>query len=170
MAIFVAIAILMLRYVANATASAPETWQDFVFSNSIALILTIGVPAILVAVLLTSNRMGALKLTPPVVAVLIAVLLPFLLHPTIIWLGVGIEQLYPVNPAMKAATAPVEAMLNSAPLFALMFVIAIVPGIFEELAFRGVILTGLQKDSRPSSAILSLHFSSASRMGYYSSH
>ena len=46
---------------------------------------------------------------------------------------------------MKAATAPVEAMLNSAPLFALMFVIAIVPGIFEELAFRGVILTGLQK-------------------------
>ena len=34
-----------------------------------------------------------------------------------------------------------------------MFVIAIVPGIFEELAFRGVILTGLQKDSRPSSAI-----------------
>ncbi len=154
MAIFVAIAILMLRYVANATASAPETWQDFVFSNSIALILTIGVPAILVAVLLTSNRMGALKLTPPpVVAVLIAVLLPFLLHPTIIWLGVGIEQLYPVNPAMKAATAPVEAMLNSAPLFALMFVIAIVPGIFEELAFRGVILTGLQKDSRPSSAI-----------------
>ncbi len=154
MAIFLGIGILMLRYIANSTASIPEGWEDFVTDNSVALILTVGLPAIVLAGLLTRNPLGSLKLKKfhPVV-LLIVVVLPFVLHPVVLWMGVGIEKLYPINPGMAAATAPLEQMMSDAPVWAMLLAIAVVPGIFEELAFRGVILTGLQKNARASSAI-----------------
>lgn len=154
MAIFVAISILMLRYIASASATTPETYQDFVFDNSLSLVLTVGVPAILVACLLTRSPASALRLKMPSLSILgIAIVLPFLLHPSVIWLGEAIQYLYPINPGMKAATAGLEQMLGTAPLYAMLIAIAFVPGVFEELAFRGIILTGLEKDARPSSAI-----------------
>ncbi len=154
MAIFVAVSILMLRYLAMVTASVPTDWQEFVLNNSIALMVTVGVPAVLVACLLTRNPLGSMKLVRPAPAALaLAIVLPFLLHPAVLWLGVGIEQLYPLSPGMKEAAAPIDKMLTQAPLWASLLAIAIVPGIFEELAFRGVILTGLQKNAKASSAI-----------------
>ena len=154
MAVFVAISILMLRYAANVTATAPQSWQEFVTDNSIALILTVGVPAILVASVFTRNPLGSLKLkkTSGWVIVL-AVILPFLLHPVIGWMGVCIEKIYPISPSIKAATAPLQQMMVEAPAWAMLLAIAVVPGIFEELAFRGIILTGLQKNTKSSSAI-----------------
>ncbi len=154
MAIFVAISILMLRYAANVTATAPQSWQEFVTDNSIALILTVGLPAILVAWIFTRSPLESLKLKKPGGLVMMsAVILPFLLHPVIAWMGVGIEQLYPISPNIKAATAPLQQMMVEAPGWAMLLAIAVVPGIFEELAFRGIILTGLQKNTKASSAI-----------------
>ncbi|MEL0095113.1 MAG: ABC transporter permease subunit/CPBP intramembrane protease [Planctomycetaceae bacterium] len=154
MAIFLAIGILMLRYIANSTASVPEDWADFVTGNSVALILTVGLPAIILASLLTRSPMQSLNLNrfPPVV-LLIAVVLPFVMHPVVLWMGVGVEKLYPISPGMVAATAPLEQMMTAAPAWAMLLAIAVVPGIFEELAFRGVILTGLRKNASASSAI-----------------
>ena len=67
------------------------------------------------------------------------------LHPLGQQVVIGIQQLYPLQDGIHAETQSMERMLASAPYVWLPFLLmAVLPAICEELAFRGFILSGLR--------------------------
>ena len=74
-----------------------------------------------------------------------AALLALLLHPAMLWLGQGIQQVYPVSPDVLAQLKPLDEMIGAAPWWQVLLLIALVPAVCEELAFRGFILSGLRR-------------------------
>jgi sodium transport system permease protein len=94
-------------------------------------------------IMLTRSPKQTLSLKPPVWwTVPVAVLLALAFHPVIKLLQVGVERLYP----MPAGIAEqLEQALTSAPSFwQLILLVALMPAICEELAFRGFILSGFR--------------------------
>jgi sodium transport system permease protein len=74
-----------------------------------------------------------------------AVLLAALLHPLGLQLSVWIQQLYPISDTLHDKLGVIQQMLKSAPYPWLPYVIiALLPAVCEELAFRGFILSGLR--------------------------
>jgi sodium transport system permease protein len=154
MAISFALFVLILRFFANFLTPDVMTWQGLLLNNSVALILTVGVPAILAAVFLTNNLWDTLnirRVSAPVLV--IAVLLPFSLQPIISWFGVVIAEIYPMSPSMLAGLEGMEKMFVDAPWGWLLLAFAVVPAVFEELAFRGFMLSGLRSETKDWTAI-----------------
>ena len=155
MAISFALFVLILRFFANFLTPDVMTWQGLLLNNSVALILTVGVPAILAAVFLTNNLWDTLnirRVSAPVLV--IAVLLPFSLQPIISWFGVVIAEMYPMSPSMLAGLEGMEKMFVDAPWGWLLLAFAVVPAVFEELAFRGFMLSGLRSETKDWTAIV----------------
>jgi sodium transport system permease protein len=112
------------------------------------------VPAILAAVFLTNNLWDTLNIRGVSLPVLvIAVLLPFSLQPIISWFGVVIAEIYPMSPSMLAGLEGMEKMFDDAPWGWLLLAFAAVPAVFEELAFRGFMLSGLRSETKDWTAI-----------------
>ncbi len=154
MAICFAIFVLILRFFANFLAPEATNWQGFLLNNSVALILTVGVPAILAAVFLTTNLWDTFNIRRVSFPVLvIALLLPFSLQPIISWFGVVIAEIYPISPSMLAGLEGLEKMFDAAPWWWMLLAIAAVPAVFEELAFRGFMLSGLRSETKDWTAI-----------------
>jgi sodium transport system permease protein len=154
MAICFAIFVLILRFFANFVAPDATNWQGFLLNNSVALILTVGVPAILAAVFLTTNLWNTLNIRRVSFPVLvIALLLPFSLQPIISWFGVVIAEIYPISPNMLAGLEGLEKMFDAAPRGWMLLAMAAVPAVFEELAFRGFMLSGLKSETKDWTAI-----------------
>ena len=154
MAISFALFVLILRFFANFLTPDVLTWQGLLLSNSVALILTVGVPAILAAVFLTNNLWDTLNIRWVSLPVLvIVVLLPFSLQPIISWFGVVIAEIYPMSPSMLAGLEGMEKMFVDAPWGWLLLAFAVVPAVFEELAFRGFMLSGLRSETKDWTAI-----------------
>ncbi len=154
MAISFALFVLILRFFANFLTPDVLTWQGLLLNNSVALILTVGVPAILAAVFLTNNLWDTLNIRWVSLPVLvIVVLLPFSLQPIISWFGVVIAEIYPMSPSMLAGLEGMEKMFVDAPWGWLLLAFAVVPAVFEELAFRGFMLSGLRSETKDWTAI-----------------
>jgi sodium transport system permease protein len=115
-----------------------------VLVSQIACILA---PSLLMTLLLTSRPARTLLLDrrPQGRQLAAAVALAVLLHaPTIKLLGL-IDKLYPVKPEVAASSQAIEAALATAPHFwQVLLLMAVLPPICEELAFRGFILSGLR--------------------------
>lgn len=154
MAVSFALFVLILRFFANFLTPDVLTWQGLLLNNSVALILTVGVPAILAAVFLTNNLWDTLNIRWVSLPVLvIVVLLPFSLQPIISWFGVVIAEIYPMSPSMLAGLEGMENMFVDAPWGWLLLAFAVVPAVFEELAFRGFMLSGLRSETKDWTAI-----------------
>jgi sodium transport system permease protein len=154
MAICFALFVLILRFFANFVAPDATSWSSFLLNNSVALILTVGVPAILAAQFLTTNLWDTLNLRRVSLSVaVIALLLPFSLQPIISWFGVLIAEIYPISPSMLAGLEGLEKMFDDAPWWWMLLAMAAVPAIFEELAFRGFMLSGLRSETKDWTAI-----------------
>ncbi len=117
-------------------------------------IALIGSPAIFMALLLTSSARQTLKLTlPKFKYVVVAMLLPWLLHPLAIEILASLKQFFPQLP--EGAKAAFAAMKDkSIPLVFVFGTFALTPAICEELAFRGFILSGLGRTGRTGVAIV----------------
>jgi sodium transport system permease protein len=83
-----------------------------------------------------------------------AVLLAIALHPLVMVLSKGIQLLYPIGTETERRLTELSAILQEAPLPALLLVLAVAPAICEELAFRGFILSGLRRLGRRRTAIV----------------
>ncbi len=115
--------------------------------------LFIAIPPVLMALLLTSSPRRTLRLRWPEGRYLfLAAALAFALNPIVNELEPIIQRLFPVPDAIKAAFG--QLMGRSAGLATMVTTFALVPAICEELAFRGLILSGLQRQHRTRSAIL----------------
>jgi sodium transport system permease protein len=105
------------------------------------------------AVLLTSSPRRTLRLFWPRPSYLVlGILLPLTLNPLVNELRPVVERLFPISQAIQQTLAEMMKQVPSLGMAVLLF--AAVPAVCEELAFRGFILTGLERGHRTRSAIL----------------
>ena len=138
--------ILVLKFFLSLGAAVPEDWWQFSKQTVIVLLAAVAVPAVLMAMFLTRKPAESLKLrTCSVPMGCAAVLAAILLHPCIMWLTNLVMSIYPPSADLSVMESFMSAIFQDAPGFwAVLLVLAVAPAIFEELAFRGFILTGLQ--------------------------
>lgn len=127
--------------------SGPSDWAGvtkLVLLPQIGLILA---PTLLMACVLTRSMRQSLRIRRPAVLSLpVAILLGLTLHPAYMALGQLIQQIYPLSDAALEALGPFEQLVNAAPLWQVVLVLAVIPAICEELAFRGFMFSGLVRD------------------------
>jgi sodium transport system permease protein len=141
-ALFCGIVILLIRFFMGLALQTPESFHDFAMQIVVAQLVMIATPALLMTVMLTSSPRQTLLLTKPALwTVPGAVLLAIALHPTFKLLQLLVTQLYPVSQGMEEAMKSLHIASN---LWPAIFLMALVPAICEELAFRGFILSGFR--------------------------
>ncbi len=111
------------------------------------------IPPLFLALLLTSNPARTFRLAwPRPRFLLLGLVLPIALNPLVNELQPIVEGLFPVSSTIKAALG--QLMGQSPSLKVAIVVFALIPAVCEELAFRGFILSGLERQHRTRSAIL----------------
>lgn len=118
--------------------------------SQIAFVLT---PPLAMAVLLTSAPRRTLRLYWPEWRYLgIAVALVLAVNPLVNELKPVIERLFPMTESLKSAIETMFAGIKDLPTA--LFLFALIPAVCEEVAFRGYILSGLERRNPTRSAIL----------------
>jgi sodium transport system permease protein len=128
-------------------APAEPTFNFLVLSLFIGQVVCIALPAVLMAMMLTGRPLKTLLLDrlPSASTCVVAVFLAAFLHPFGLLLSGWIQILYPVQEQLKNELVTFEALLKTAPYPWLPYVLlAALPALCEELAFRGFILSGLR--------------------------
>ncbi len=112
-----------------------------ILTPQIGLILA---PALLMAIVMTTSLRQTFRFRMPALPALpIALLLGFTLHPSYMTLGQWISDVYPISEQTQAALQPMSDLIATAPLWHIVLLLALVPAVCEELAFRGFIFSGL---------------------------
>lgn len=142
-AICCGVLILLLQFLVNLTMAKHLATASFVVVALVTQVAVIAAPALLMTVMLTrSPRQTLLLRWPPLLAIPAAVLLAVALHPAANALRVAVVKLYPISDPIKQQLARLSTEKFDFGL--LLLVIAVVPAICEELAFRGFVLSGLR--------------------------
>ncbi len=114
-------------------------------------------PPLFMALLLTTRpRLGLALRLPPWWAWPAAAVLAVLCVPPLAWLTLLVLDQFPVLKQLLQEYHPLTGALQSeagGPSLAYVLVIAVLPALCEELAFRGFILTGLRRRFRPWTAV-----------------
>lgn len=137
----------------------PSGEPGFALRNMQALMIqqlvVIATPAMLMAIMLTSNPLRTLRFRWPkwqylVVSLVLAVCLRPIALETMSWLG---EWFF--KPLPERIQVQMQAMSSgNVPLWVVLLAIAVLPGICEEIAFRGFILSGFDQSQRTWLAIV----------------
>jgi len=159
-AVFGGFLLLGIRFVASTFATMPTTWGGFASSLIVTQLTFIAAPAILLTIFLSRNRLKTLLLDKRPVwwTIPAAALAAACLHPAAIWLHGAIAEIYPPNAAAMGQLMPIQMLLQNAPLFQVILVIALLPAVCEELAFRGFLLSGFRKGASEVPAIFLASF------------
>ncbi len=114
-------------------------------------------PPLFMALLLTTRpRLGLALRLPPWWSWPAAAVLAVLCVPPLAWLTLLVLDQFPVLKQLLQEYHPLTGALQSepgGPSIAYVLVIAVLPALCEELAFRGFILTGLRRRFRPLTAV-----------------
>ena len=114
----------------------------------ISQVVIVAMPALLMTILLTSSPTKTLSLRKPLplLSIPVTLLLAVVLHPVVVRLGVVVRSIYPTSPDMEAQFGQLFGNLAEPPsIWLMLMLIAVLPAICEELAFRGFILSGLRR-------------------------
>ena len=146
-AVFCGAIILLIKFMLEVAMPAPDGQPGIVLlvksviPVQLAAILT---PALLMAVMLTRGpRQTLLLKLPPWKTIPAALLLVVVLHPAMMALRTIVMQLYPISQSVADQLG--ELFQGEIPLWQLLLLMAVVPAICEELAFRGFILSGFRR-------------------------
>ncbi|MFN0021759.1 MAG: ABC transporter permease subunit/CPBP intramembrane protease [Pirellulaceae bacterium] len=155
-ALFCGVLLLVIRFFSSFMLPPPEGAIDFINTTLVVQIALIATPACLMAIMLTRQPLGSLGLRAPSswATLPAAVLLAASLHPAVQWLGFGIEAVYPKSQALKDALATLGSTMEGTPAWQLILLLALLPAVCEELAFRGFVLNGLRRTGHKWGAIL----------------
>jgi sodium transport system permease protein len=146
--------ILLVTFFASLRMVPPKVYGDFVRMVAVTQLGLIAAPALIMTVFLARSPRHTLLLAMPRAWTLpAAMLLAVALHPLVVLLAQGIEATYPINEETLRALERLSGTLQSAPLWQILLVVALLPAICEELAFRGFILSGLRHIGNPGAAI-----------------
>lgn len=147
---FVIIALLQFLFLTSmqGTGDQLDSPRNIVIVQIIYLIATVGAPPLFMALLLTTNLRKTLKLSLPSGSMLAAgVVLSLSLQPLALELMGRLDRFFP--PLPPGTQQILEAMgAGSVPWWLALSAFALAPAICEELAFRGFILSGLQRSRR----------------------
>jgi sodium transport system permease protein len=143
-AVFCGVLILLVRFFMSFALPLPESFRDMAVLTVVTQLVVIGTPALLMTIMLTRSPAKALSLRlPPAASLPAAVLLAVALHPLGHWLNHLVQRLYPVSERMQQALSSLMADPPSA--WQMVLVLALVPAVIEELAFRGFMLSGFRR-------------------------
>lgn len=136
-----------------------QSIDDFVKLTFATQFVVILLPAGLMTIITTRSPRKTLLLMKPTNywTIPAALALAVVLHPTATLLNQLLNQLYPRNPELLEQLGKLNQIFdpkNPATTWTLFGVLACLPAICEELAFRGYILSGLRKLGHPMRAIL----------------
>ncbi len=144
-------AILVVQFfVKLALSSAAIHGVDFAFflqSMFISQVVCIALPAALLTLLFTSNKKRTLLIDrlPSWSMIVATALLAVFIRPLGMEFAAAIQYLYPPSPDMLAQIGALSEAINLVPNFwVLLLLMAVLPAVCEELAFRGFILSGLR--------------------------
>jgi sodium transport system permease protein len=146
-AVFCGIVILLVRFFMTFAVSGPgepgfSGLARQIVVMELAVILT---PTLLMTALFTYRPWQTLGLRrPPAAALAAAAFLAVLLHPLVRLLGDLVERLYPVSEQVRKSLEAMDQSLLRAPYWQVLLLVAVLPAVCEELAFRGFILSGLR--------------------------
>jgi len=149
-AVFCGVAILLVRFFMSFALPQPDdfahsTFRQFAVLTAVTQLAAVLTPALLMTVMLTSSPRKTLLLRrPPPLALPAAVLLAVLVHPAVQSLQVGVTLLYPPTEASREMLEKLQEMILRAPVWQALVVLAVMPAVCEELAFRGFILSGFR--------------------------
>jgi sodium transport system permease protein len=140
-----ALLILTIQFFLSFSLSAPTGLDGLARMFLIPQLLVIMPPVLLLTFLLTSSPRETLLLKrPPWLSIPAAALLAAALHPMANWLQGLVQWLYPVSRDVLPTLTGFQKLLGNANLWLLLLLIAVVPAVCEELAFRGFILSGFR--------------------------
>ncbi len=146
MALLLGLLILIIKFFISFSMPSPDSYRRFVEIAVVTQIVVIAFPAILATMLLTSSARETLKLRmPPLWTLPAVVLLALAVHPFTHQLQKWVMQLYPVSDHVMRSISGIQEMITRAPVPSLLLVIAVLPAVCEEIAFRGFLLSGLQQ-------------------------
>ena len=152
-AMFCGALILLIRFFMNFSLPLPETFRDFAVLTAVTQLVVIATPALLMTIMLTRSPAQTLLLRmPPLMSPLAAVLLAVTLHPAVNLLQSVVLKVYPISDQMAELLKTVKVQNGN--LLVTLLVIAALPAVCEELAFRGFILSGLRRMGRKWTAIV----------------
>ncbi|MDA9857021.1 ABC transporter permease subunit [Rubripirellula sp.] len=150
-----AIILMALFFGKLAVTQAPQGLagiSKMVLTPQIGMILA---PTLLMATMLTTSLRSALRIRMPHWTTLpLAVLLGVTLHPMYVMLAEWISFTYPLGEQAAAAMKPFTDQISAAPWLTILFLMALVPALCEELAFRGFIFGGLVRERGRLRAVL----------------
>ncbi len=152
-AVFCGLVILVVRFFLSFAGAMPDSPRAFAVNVLVTQLAVVLFPALVMTLLLTrSPRRTLLLRQAHWAAIPAAIVLAVLLHPAVMQLRTIISQLYPMSAETLRA---LEGLLGHTPNFTeLLLLMAVVPAICEELAFRGFILSGLRGLGHPGRAVL----------------
>lgn len=135
--------------------SAVTDWQSIVTSTVVVQIGLILTPCLLMATFLTRSFRHAMRIHRTQSAhIVAAVMIGIALHPSYMELGKGISQIYKIGDETAAVLQYFQGIVMAQPLWSLLLLMALLPAICEELAFRGFIFGGLLRQGGALRAIV----------------
>jgi sodium transport system permease protein len=139
--------ILVVKFFVSFSAGVPHDFAALAKQTIIVLVATVGMPAILMAMVLTRRPAMSLRLTRCRWShVALGVFLALCLHPLFMMLSRLVMTIYPPSSSLVDSQAWMTNILSQAPsLWVIVAVLALAPAVIEELAFRGFILSGMQR-------------------------
>ncbi|MCA9249051.1 MAG: CPBP family intramembrane metalloprotease, partial [Planctomycetales bacterium] len=145
-AIFGFVVIMIISFFISVSLAQPTNVVQLSQLVFISQVVVIALPALLMTLLLTNRPFDTLLLSrrPVWITLPAAVALAVSLHPLGIYASSLIQKLYPIAPEAAEQLGQFSALLDSAPLWLPLCLIALLPAVCEELAFRGFILSGLR--------------------------
>lgn len=144
-AVFCGVLILTIRFFFSFAMPQPADFRGFAVSAAVTQLVVILTPALIMTIMLTSSPRQTLLLRAPHWLTLpAAALLALVLHPGVRSLQIAITELYPVSEQMLDALKGIEILLHQTPFWQKALVLALLPAVCEELAFRGFILSGFR--------------------------
>ncbi len=153
-AAFCGTAILVLRFFVGLLVPSVDGFGGFALLVVVTQVVVVLMPVALMTWLLTTSPRQTLLLRRPRWTALVAApLLAVVLQPAVGALQVAVTSLYPVSDEMASAMKAMESMFAGVPWWQAIAVIALLPAVCEELAFRGFILSGFRHMGRKWQAI-----------------
>ncbi|TWT90029.1 ABC-2 family transporter protein [Pseudobythopirellula maris] len=156
----VASILIVQFFVQMLLAASPPEAPGFGYLATVLLISQLGcilAPTLLLAYLLTHSprKTFLLQKAPSWRQIGLAVLLALVFHPLGRQLSLWIAQLYPMSEGVQAQAMEFARLLGDAPYpWIGVLMIAVLPAICEELAFRGFVLSGLRKAATSPEAVV----------------
>ena len=144
-ALLCGVLILVLKFFMNFAMPQPADFRQFAATTAVLQLAVIAMPALLMTIMFTSSPRETLLLRRPRGLPLVAAVgLAVVLHPALYKLREVVMRLYPVSEDMQQALAGLGEMFRDVPLWQVILLMALLPAVCEELAFRGFILSGFR--------------------------